>query len=119
MAEILTSSWRIYPAAALVLLGTGLVVVGLGAGPSGARQQGGPARALGYLYVFRRVVVGLALVGAGVAWAWQVPWLLAACVCIGIGELLESSYYIGVLRWGQRRGLLLRPARAERAGGRA
>lgn len=68
-----------------------------------SRQQGGPERALAYLYVFRRVVVGLAIVGAGLAWAEQVPWLLAACVCIGVGELLESSYYIGVLRWGQRR----------------
>jgi hypothetical protein len=70
---------------------------------AGSRQQGGTERALAYLYLFRRVVVGLALVGAGVAWVEQVPWLLAACVCIGIGELLESSYYIGVLRWGQRR----------------
>ena len=67
------------------------------------RPPGGPERALAYLYSFRRVVVGLALVGAGAAWVEQVPWLLAACVCIGVGELLESSYYIGVLRWGQRR----------------
>ena len=74
---------------------------------SGVPARGGPERALAYLYVFRRVVVGLALVGAGVAWVEQAPSLLAACVCIGVGELLESSYYIGVLRWGQRRA---RPA---------
>jgi hypothetical protein len=71
---------------------------------SGGRPPGGPERALAYLYVFRRVVVGLALVAAGVGWAGQVPWLLAAGGCIAIGELLESSYYIGVVRWGQRRG---------------
>jgi hypothetical protein len=72
-------------------------------GPVG-RQQGGTERALAYLHLFRRVVVGLALVSAGVAWVAQVPWLLAACLCIAIGELLESSYYIEVLRWGQRHG---------------
>jgi len=77
------------------------------------RQQGGTERALAYLYLFRRVVVGLALVGAGAAWAAQVPWLLAACVCIAVGELLESSYYIGVPRWGQRRGLPQPPARKQ------
>ena len=68
------------------------------------RRQGGPERALEYLYIFRLVVVGLALVGAAIAWLEQVPWLLAACVCIGVGELLESSYYIGVLRWGRQVG---------------
>jgi hypothetical protein len=70
-------------------------------------SKAGPEVAFAYLYTFRRVVVGLALVGAGVGWAAQVPWLLAASVCIAIGELLETSYYIGVLRWGQRRGRLL------------
>jgi hypothetical protein len=72
---------------------------------AGGRQQGsGTERALAYLYLFRRVVVGLALVGAGVA-----------CVCIGVGELLESSYYIGVLRWGQRRWAPGASARAGRS----
>ncbi len=66
-------------------------------------RRDGPDGALAYLYVFRRVVVGLALVGAGVGWAAQVPWLLAAGLCIAVGELLESSYYIGVLRWGAAR----------------
>ena len=54
-----------------------------------------------YLYVFRRLVVSLALVGAVLAWASQVPALTAALVCVGIGEWLESSYYITVLRWRQ------------------
>jgi hypothetical protein len=30
------------------------------------------------------------------------PALMAAFVCVGMGELLESSYYISVLRWRQR-----------------
>ena len=55
-----------------------------------------------YLVVFRRVVVSLAVVGAMLAWACQFPALMAAFVCVGIGELLESSYYLNVLRWHQR-----------------
>jgi len=55
-----------------------------------------------YLILFRRVVVRLAIVGAALAWAYQLPALTAALVCVGIGELLESSYYISVLRWHQR-----------------
>ncbi|MBV9545097.1 MAG: hypothetical protein JOY61_12060, partial [Chloroflexi bacterium] len=50
-------------------------------------------------FVFRRVVVGACVVGAGVGLAARVDWLLAVSVCVGVGELLESSYYIGVLRY--------------------
>jgi hypothetical protein len=60
------------------------------------------ALAFSYLYVFRRVVVSLAVVGTVLAWAVESPALMSVFVCIGIGELLESSYYIGVLRWRQR-----------------
>jgi hypothetical protein len=76
------------------------------------REWSGPEGAFVYLYLFRRVVVALALVGAGVGWVGQVPWLFAAGLCVGIGELLESSYYIAVLRWGQGRAPIPRPAGA-------
>ena len=103
----MTLHWRAYAAAVLMLFGAGLVAAGLraGAGYRG-RQQSGPEWALAYLYVFRRVVPGLALIGAGVAWSWQLWGLVAGCVCIGVGELLESTFYIEVLRWGQRRGVV-------------
>ena len=58
--------------------------------------------AFSYLYIFRRVIVGLAVVGAVAAFIEQMPGLCAAMVTIAIGELLESSYYISVLRWRQR-----------------
>ena len=103
--QLLSLPWRAYPAAVLALLGAGLVAAGLRAGLAYRwRQQSGPERALAYLYVFRRVVVGLALGGLSAGWYWQVPGLVAASLCIGLGELLESTYYIEVLRWGQRRG---------------
>ena len=106
MAEqLLMLPWRAYPAAVLMLCGVGLVAAGLRAGLGNRRwQRSGPERALAYLYTFRRVVVGLALIGAGATWSWQMPGLLAACLCIGVGELLESTFYIEVLRWGQRHG---------------
>ena len=104
--QLLELPGRIYPAAVLALLGAALVAAGTRAGwDYRRRQQSGPEWALAYLYVFRRVVVGLALIGAGVGWSWQVPGLFAGCLCIGVGELLESTYYIEVLRWGQRRGV--------------
>jgi hypothetical protein len=65
------------------------------------QKRSWPQWALLYLSVFRRVVVGLCIAGAGVGWVEHLDWLLAASICIGIGELLESSYYIGVLRWGR------------------
>ena len=114
MVELLALPWRAYPATALVLLGMGLVVSGLAPIPAiyagRRRRRSGFEWAFAYLFLFRRVVVGVALVGAGLGWVWQVPWLFAASACIGVGELLESSYYIWVLRWGQRRGLVPGPA---------
>lgn len=85
----------------LMLVGVGLIVTGL------RRLAHGPSRsswAMTYLVVFRRVVVGGCCVGAAIGLSQQVPWLLAVSVCVGIGEFIESSYYISVMRWGQRRG---------------
>jgi hypothetical protein len=103
VTEILTEPWRLYPALCLVLVGSALVLAGLRSGPGQWLAQPGAGRALVYLYTFRRVVVGLALIAAGVGWAEDVPWLLAASATVGIGEWLESSYYITVLRRARSR----------------
>jgi hypothetical protein len=57
-----------------------------------------------YLRVFRIVVVSTCLAIAVYAWLANISWLLGASVCIGIGELLESSYYLVVIDWGQSSG---------------
>jgi hypothetical protein len=55
-----------------------------------------------YLYGFRRSVPPLAAFGSLIAWliGWQ--GLAAGLLCVSIGELLETSYYINVLRWAER-----------------
>ena len=80
----------------LIVLGGAVALSGLGR--ISRRSRSWPEWALLYLAVFRRVVVGLCVVGAGVGLMWHVDWLLAVSVCVGIGEWLESSYYIGVMR---------------------
>jgi hypothetical protein len=108
MDALLVWSGRVYPAVGLLVFGVGLVLAGVRAAVVGGRGRPNtwPEWALVYLFTFRGVVVGVCLVSAGVAWIEQVAWLLAASACVGLGELLESSYYIGVLQWGQRRGSL-------------
>ena len=64
------------------------------------------AWALTYLYVFRVVVVGGCLGLLVVAWIAHIQWLVMASACIAIGECVESSYYIIVLRWAERSGRL-------------
>jgi hypothetical protein len=118
--ELWTASWRVYPATGLVLLGAGVVAAAVRAGLTGSDwRQGGAATALAYLLLFRRLAVGLALAGVGVAWIEQVPWLLGASACIGLGELLETSFDIGVIRWGQRRALLPPAGKPRPVGGGA
>lgn len=103
------ADWRQMLGAGLVVLGAGLVVAGALAVPRGSdRRRSWLAWALTYLYVFRRVVVGACIAAAGVGLAEDVPWLLAASACIGLGEWLESSYYIAVIRWRSTVGALAR-----------
>jgi hypothetical protein len=83
----------------LVLVGSGLRALDLRHG-----RRPWPAWALTYLLAFRGVVVGACLVGAAWGWAAHIDWLLAASVCIGVGEFLESSYYLVLLEWGSRSG---------------
>lgn len=56
-----------------------------------------------YLHLFRRAVVGAAIIGAGVAWAEGYSGLAGAFACIAVGEFLESSYSITVMRWNAER----------------
>jgi hypothetical protein len=102
MNDLLNWSGRMELAVVLMIVGAGLTGAGLRSAGGGLRQRRRSwlAWALTYLYAFRRIVVGLCCLGAGLGLADSVAWLLAASVCVGLGELLESSYYIMVIRWG-------------------
>jgi hypothetical protein len=54
-----------------------------------------------YLHVFRVVVVTICFGLAVYGWLAHIGWLLAAGLVIGTGELVESTYYLGVLEWGR------------------
>jgi hypothetical protein len=89
-----------------------LVLGGLGLLTSGIRRTVGSWRqpralaewSLFYLYAFRRIVVGTCCLGAAVGLASGTDWLTAASTCVGIGELIESSYYINLLTWRRSAG---------------
>lgn len=59
-----------------------------------------------YLYAFRRVAVVVATIGALVGLVQHIDWLLAASITVGIGEWLETTYYIVVLRSGSKARLI-------------
>jgi hypothetical protein len=102
MPDVLTPALA---APLLALLGIVLIVFALRALRLRDGRRSWTGWALTYLRVFRGVVVGLCLIGAAWGWAERIDWLLAASLCVGIGEWLESSYYLVVLEWGRRRRL--------------
>jgi hypothetical protein len=107
MPELLTVIEEYLPVG-LALVGVVMIAGGL----RGLRPRQGPrswpAWARMYLHVFRGVVVGACLIAAAWGWSMHIGWLLAASLCIAVGEFLESSYYDAVLEWGSRTGKLLR-----------
>jgi len=105
MTTIAELSWRAYPAATLMALGLWLVLRGVrrcyAAWP---RAAGGLMQPAAWMRGFRVTILGLALAGSGAAWLWQIAWLLAASLIIGVGELLESSLDIDALERGEGTG---------------
>jgi hypothetical protein len=45
-------------------------------------------------------MIGLALVGIGIAWIGHLPWLLVLSLATGGGETLETSLILFALRHG-------------------
>ncbi len=104
METLIELTWRVYPISALIALGTGLALWGLLMLLNGLRGalRGESGKLLVWIQGFRLSIIGLALAGLGVAWAWQLTWLLVLTLAIGGEETLESSIVIFALRRGKR-----------------
>ena len=103
-SEIIESSWRVYPAAALALLGIFWVVRGLWtgtAGKPGLLRQGRDTVA--WIRCFQSAVGGLCTAGLAAAWIWQEPWLMVAALGILGEELHETSRILTAIEQNPRR----------------
>jgi hypothetical protein len=99
MSSVVHLAWRAYPAAALIAVGIILAAAGVRRCSAAWRRPGSAlTQPLAWMLGFRRTVLGLALAGLGVAWMWQVAWLLAVTLIIAAGETLESSLDIAAFR---------------------
>jgi hypothetical protein len=98
-----------YPAAALMVVGSIVAVMGMRrAGRGIAKPIGESSKVVTFYRGFRQAVVGLAVVGVGAAWMWHAPWLLALSLVIGLGELLESTIDIWAVTKGKDFRITLR-----------
>jgi hypothetical protein len=98
MNELVTLSWRAYPAACLLAAGALLAFVSAYRAVARARRVGDPRRALAIMLGFRACIVGLAVAAIGAAWWWQIGWLFGLALVIAGEELLESSVVIAALK---------------------
>ena len=86
-----------------MLLGLALLWRGLAGERGGARgllrRQ---ASALGRAEGWRMMLVGLTVTGLGLAWFWDLRWLLLLSLAIGFVEIQEASMVIRAWRAGER-----------------
>jgi hypothetical protein len=85
-----------------MVLGAIGVVWGVKRGLTGLRcaMRGDSAQLVAFMVGFRATVWGLALVGLGAAWIWQLTWLLVVSLAIGGGETVETCLILFALRHG-------------------
>ena len=99
---MLGSEWRWMPAIGLVLMGMLVAWHGLRGTP--ARRLGllrSKAGALRRMEGWRRLLVGLTLIGLGASWGWESRLLLFLSLGIAFVELWEASVVISVAKQGE------------------
>jgi hypothetical protein len=102
METLVHLSWRLYLAVPLMMLGAALAVWGGRRGLKGLLHavRGDSAHLVPFMEGFRAAVIGLALVGLGLAWMWHLTWLLVLSLTTAAGETLETSLILFALRHG-------------------
>jgi hypothetical protein len=85
-----------------MILGAALAVWGGKRGLKGLLRavRGDSAYLVPFMEGFRATIIGLALVGLGIAWVWHLPWLLVLSLTTAAGETLETSLILFALRHG-------------------
>jgi hypothetical protein len=96
-------SWRSYPAAIMIVFGLITGVIGIYQA-TGRAMRTAPTRItlLPRIQGFRIAVIGFALAALGISWITQQLWLFVVALGVGGEEMLESSFYIWVLRRERR-----------------
>jgi hypothetical protein len=98
MEALMTASWRLLPAAALMVLGLSLAVWGGGRRAADLRRPvTDPAKALGIARALRVLVLGLALIAIGAGWFWELPALVLLALVIACEETWEISVVVEAL----------------------
>ena len=102
METLVHLSWRLYIAVPLMMLGAALAVWGSKRGLKGLLRavRGDSTHLIPFMEGFRATIIGLALVGLGVAWVWHLTWLLVLSLATAGGETLETSLILCALRHG-------------------
>ena len=92
MEALVTASWEVYAAWALMVPGAALLVYGGRVEIDGiTRPLRDPAKIITFVRGFRFSMIGLALAGAGAGWLLDQTWLIVLSLAIGGEETLESS----------------------------
>lgn len=104
METLVHLSWRLYLVVPLMVLGAVVAVWGAKCGNKGllGAWRGDSAQLAPLMRGFRAFVLGLAMIGLGVAWAWHLPWLLIVSLATAGGETLETSLVLYALKHGAR-----------------
>jgi hypothetical protein len=102
MEALVHLSWRLYLAVPLMMLGAALAVWGGKRGLKGLLRavRGDSAQLVPFMEGFRTTIIGLALVGIGVAWVWHLTWLFVLSLTTAGGETMETSLILFALRHG-------------------
>jgi hypothetical protein len=92
MESVWELSWRVYPAAGLMLAGALLALRGDLLLVRGARMPvGTPRKNLTWMRGFRLALFGGSLAAVAAGWLWDIPALAVAGLAIGFEETLETS----------------------------
>ena len=102
-------SWRVFPSAAMIAIGTAIFLLGSRMASRGLNlPKGLSADMQMFVKGFRIAVIGAVLAGLGAAWNWDLTWLFVLSLVFGGEELVESTVHLAILRWKPKQAHAIR-----------